>query len=237
MGHIAKVLDLTTSRSLRAAAFKLLAALVAPKVAVPKEADAARRCAAANGYALVDAGGIELLCDLVSSAHESTERRTLAPAATAGHLLTAMGHAEQPKEWYVYPNGYSQDKGKPSTTTTTTTTASSSEATADSSSKQDGAGDGASGGSAVAALLKTDETGRAGPLSKEEVLHLYSRGHVTLVTHCWAAGMAGPLPLWEVRELRWLMAKGSGGLTSYQAGGWRGRQSWVCAVGEPLCLV
>jgi hypothetical protein len=99
VGHLAKVLDLTTSKSLRTAAFRLLAALVAPRAAAAPNSDAARRSAAANGYALVEAGGVELLCDLVASAHESSERRSLAPAATAGHLLTAVGHSEAPKEW------------------------------------------------------------------------------------------------------------------------------------------
>jgi DnaJ family protein C protein 13 len=62
---------------------------------------AAVRAAKANGYLLVDHGGLQLLVDFVAGAHECTERRMAAAAAAgaggaagAGHLITSISHAE-----------------------------------------------------------------------------------------------------------------------------------------------
>ena len=62
----------------------------------------ALRAARANGYALQDAGGLELLVDVVAGAHECTERRAAAvggggQVVGAGHLLTSISH-EQVRE-------------------------------------------------------------------------------------------------------------------------------------------
>jgi DnaJ family protein C protein 13 len=62
---------------------------------------AAVRAAKANGYLLMDHGGLQLLVDFVAGAHECTERRIAAAAAAgaggaagAGHLITSISHAE-----------------------------------------------------------------------------------------------------------------------------------------------
>jgi hypothetical protein len=63
---------------------------------------AAVRAAKANGYLLMDHGGLQLLVDFVAGAHECTERRMAAAgaagaggaAAGAGHLITSISHAE-----------------------------------------------------------------------------------------------------------------------------------------------
>lgn len=58
---------------------------------------AAVRAAKANGYLLLDHGGVELLVDVVAGAHESRERRAAATgpqAAAAGFLITSISHAE-----------------------------------------------------------------------------------------------------------------------------------------------
>lgn len=65
---------------------------------------AAVRAAKANGYLLMDHGGLQLLVDFVAGAHECTERRmaaaaagaggATAAAAGAGHLITSISHAE-----------------------------------------------------------------------------------------------------------------------------------------------
>lgn len=64
---------------------------------------AAVRAAKANGYLLMDHGGLQLLVDFVAGAHECTERRMAAAAAGAaagaaaagaGHFITSISHAE-----------------------------------------------------------------------------------------------------------------------------------------------
>jgi DnaJ family protein C protein 13 len=63
---------------------------------------AAVSAAKANGYLLMDHGGLELLVDLVAGAHECTERRMAAAAAAGaggaaagtGHMITSISHAE-----------------------------------------------------------------------------------------------------------------------------------------------
>ena len=45
-----------------------------------------------------------------------------------------------------------------------------------------------------------------GPVSKAELKQAFARGQVGLGTPFWAAGMAEPLPLASIRELRWLVS-------------------------------
>lgn len=67
----------------------------------PAQATAVK-AAKANGYLLMDHGGLQLLVDFVAGAHECTERRMAAAAAGAagaaaagaGHLITSISHAE-----------------------------------------------------------------------------------------------------------------------------------------------
>jgi DnaJ family protein C protein 13 len=72
----------------------------APGQALTGQQAAALRAAKANGYALLDAGGLELLVAVVAGAHECSERRAAAVAAGgvatvgAGHLLTSISHEQ-----------------------------------------------------------------------------------------------------------------------------------------------
>lgn len=69
---------------------------------LPPAQAAAVKAAKANGYLLMDHGGLQLLVDFVAGAHECTERRMAAAAAGAagaaaagaGHLITSISHAE-----------------------------------------------------------------------------------------------------------------------------------------------
>lgn len=69
---------------------------------LPSAQAAAVKAAKANGYLLLDHGGLQLLVDFVAGAHECTERRMAAAAAGAagaaaagaGHLITSISHAE-----------------------------------------------------------------------------------------------------------------------------------------------
>lgn len=45
-----------------------------------------------------------------------------------------------------------------------------------------------------------------GPVSKAELKQAFAREQVGLGTPLWAAGMAEPLPLASIRELRWLVS-------------------------------
>lgn len=62
-----------------------------------------------------------------------------------------------------------------------------------------------------------DATGRAGPLSKAALRMLHDRGTITDATPMWAAGMASPRPLCDVRELRWMCGTGLGLLGPFDA--------------------
>ena len=57
--------------------------------------------------------------------------------------------------------------------------------------------------------------GQEGPLSKDEIKQGHARGQLHMGTLFWAVGMAQPLPLCDIRELRWLVASRSGGLTPH----------------------
>lgn len=76
---------------------------------LPATQAAAVKSAKANGYLLMDHGGLQLLVDFVAGAHECTERRMAAAAsgaagaavaAGAGHLITSISHAEV-RVWHV----------------------------------------------------------------------------------------------------------------------------------------
>lgn len=74
---------------------------------LPAPQAAAVKAAKANGYLLMDHGGLQLLVDFVAGAHECTERRMAAAAAGAsgaaaagaGHLITSISHAEVGAGW------------------------------------------------------------------------------------------------------------------------------------------
>jgi hypothetical protein len=62
-----------------------------------------------------------------------------------------------------------------------------------------------------------DESGRAGPVSKEALKQLHSRGLVGDGTWVWAAGLGAPRQFGSVRELRWMMSCGLGLMGPFEA--------------------
>ncbi|WIA10346.1 hypothetical protein OEZ85_010538 [Tetradesmus obliquus] len=190
---------------------------------------------AANGYLLMDHGGLQLLVDFVAGAHECTERRLAAAAAAgaggaaagAGHLITSISHAEAPKEWCFYPHGYSPDPQQHATASPAATSSTEAEAQIDPAA--DASGTDTSSPSkqqqqrpefyqvGEEKVPGPDESGRAGPLSKEALRQLHSRGVITHDTWVWAPGMQGPARLSAVRELRWMCCGGLGLLGPFEA--------------------
>ncbi len=134
--HLLRVMDLTLQRSLRHVLLQLMQALVMPRAAMPSsnsnsipdasssngsssggrsaaQQAAALRAAKANGYLLMDNGGLELLVDIVADAHEYGERRLLGTGgqvAGAGALLTSISHAEVRGK----PASYEMQRASPS---------------------------------------------------------------------------------------------------------------------------
>ena len=51
--------------------------------------------------------------------------------------------------------------------------------------------------------------GRLGPITRAEIKQGHARGQLTATTVFWADSMRQPLPLYAVRQLRWLVAQGS----------------------------
>ncbi len=266
IAHLLLVLDLTPRRPLRHALLELVQALLAPR-SVPASnphntssssssssdsssggvgaSSPGARAVRANSYAFMEAGGLELLVDLVAYAHtggsvvegggaaagEAGGRRgpgeaaglaAGGPGSRAGLMLTSVGHDEMPKEWYCYPHGVVelavgggklQEGGK----------ADAADSLADLLGDLQPSGEGIGGDQHVTeqqkqqekqqqeALLgrKVDETGRAGPYTRDEVRQMVSRGSVGQRTLVWAAGMGRPEPLCAVRELRWMLARGA----------------------------
>lgn len=101
-----------------------------------------------------------------------------------------------PKEWYYYPHGYQPEGTQPATPTTPAS---------------------ANGAAAPDAPHPVDEAGRAGPITKDEVKQLVFKGVITPTTHLWAAGMPQPRQFNDIRELRWMSAKGGGLLGPFDA--------------------
>lgn len=64
MAHAMALADRSMDRAARGCLLRLLEALLAPESA--QQDDRARRAAAANGGAFVDAGGVQLAVDLVA---------------------------------------------------------------------------------------------------------------------------------------------------------------------------
>ncbi|GFR46449.1 hypothetical protein Agub_g8023, partial [Astrephomene gubernaculifera] len=248
IAHLVRLYDNTLRRPLRHALLELLAALLAPKCLLTAAAAAgggasvssgtpASRAVRVNSYAFMDAGGLELLTDVVSYAHpggmtlEGTGGgggggATAAAAAAwdqggmtsgpAGRMLTATSHEDMPREWYFYPRGV--------------LAAAAANAVTASLSPGDLLGDGTTENGTTTTPKRTtaapiaelldrtlDETGRAGPYSRDEIRQLVTRGSVHWGTLCWASGMPRPEPLGAVRELRWMLSKGPGRYSSYGA--------------------
>lgn len=128
--HLLQLMDTTRQRSLRHGLLLLVQALVTPRASsgasvVPSSSAgasaehgapgragttaavghaAALRSAKANAYTLMDHGGLQLLVDVVASAHECSERRAAAAGSGAAaalgasngtaHLITSISHAD-----------------------------------------------------------------------------------------------------------------------------------------------
>lgn len=120
--------------------------------------------------------------------------------------LLSLLALQAPKEWYFYPDGY-----HPEHTSKASTAA--------------GAG-AAAAAPAVPSLSYTvgdetvpgpDETGRAGPMSKDALRQLHTKGVITSSSWVWAGGMPAPQQLGRVRELRWMLSSGLGLLGPFDA--------------------
>lgn len=85
------------SRSLRCCLFQLIEALIDPNA----QDERAKRASRANGSAFINAGGIPLCVDLITSAHEAQERSVHVALKT--ELLTAVADEDMKAEWFYYP--------------------------------------------------------------------------------------------------------------------------------------
>lgn len=107
--HLLKVLDWTRNRPLRHSLLQLMQRLVSPACAARAHAAAPagelQRAVEANAAAFIGAGGLEMTVELIATAHDAQERRQYTGVVPIGHLLTADGHEEPPKEWYCMADG------------------------------------------------------------------------------------------------------------------------------------
>ncbi|GIM04041.1 hypothetical protein Vretimale_8678, partial [Volvox reticuliferus] len=262
--HLIHVLDYTLCRRLRHALLELVVALLAPRCLTAASGTAAgaagavtspaARAVRANSYAFMEAGGLELLTDLVAYAHtggaaveggggsssaaggtavvggwgvnaSTAAQRQQQVGAQSGLMLTSVGHDDMPKEWYFYPRGVLPPAtaaltGRPSPSPAAAATDDLiGEELPTAAAAAASATDASESGSGSDTLLgrKPDETGRAGPYTRDEVRQLVSRGSVDMATLCWATGMQRPEPLGSIRELRWMLARGPGRFSPYAA--------------------
>lgn len=92
MAHATALADRSMDRAVRGCLLRLLEALLAPEAA--QGDDKARRAAAANGRAFVEAGGVQLAVDLVAGkGHHSLSgaSQTRLPAQTFAFFLFFAG--------------------------------------------------------------------------------------------------------------------------------------------------
>ncbi|GAX72903.1 hypothetical protein CEUSTIGMA_g358.t1 [Chlamydomonas eustigma] len=219
MLHLLRVMDITTRRPIRQRVLQLLHALLMPETSSPQS----QRSARTNAYSLVGGGGstapgslsgVELLVHLLATAHEdkgAATARLMAASAPSGTpsagiasagmgsarpvaplLLAATAHEEVPHEWWWYPRGFSP-KGDIQDDVTIHQNESS----------------GPGGRLDPHSAPLQDGHGRAGPLSKQEISWLHSKSLISSTsTYFWASGMVSPMPLGQIRELRWWLATG-----------------------------
>ena len=67
------------------------------------------------------------------------------------------------------------------------------------------------------AKVEKMETGLYGGYSRDNILKLYKDGKIDYRTLCWAPGMIEPLPLYQIRELRWKLCEGKSVLNAMEA--------------------
>ena len=63
------------------------------------------------------------------------------------------------------------------------------------------------------------ENGLYGEYSRDNILKLYKEGKIEFNTLCWAPGMIDPVPLHQIRELRWKLCEGKSILNAVEAAG------------------
>lgn len=126
------------------------------------------------------------------------------PSSSCHHCR--LGQA--PKEWYFYPNGYDPQHSAKATIGAAAAAAPAAPAPAASAA-------GYTVGEEV--VPGPDESGRAGPMSKDALRQLHSKGVVSSSTWVWASGMQAPQQLSHVRELRWMLSSGLGLLGPFDA--------------------
>ncbi|KAF5838736.1 hypothetical protein DUNSADRAFT_2280 [Dunaliella salina] len=98
LDHLLRILDHTTRRPVRHQLLLLMAAVLQPKSG--QQSQQVQRVARANGYAVHNAGGTELLVDMAAAAHECTESTTASGGASLAttakpHALDSAGFAAQ----------------------------------------------------------------------------------------------------------------------------------------------
>ncbi|KAK9807966.1 hypothetical protein WJX73_008492 [Symbiochloris irregularis] len=59
------------------------------------------------------------------------------------------------------------------------------------------------------------EEGQQGPLTRDELKQAFAKGQVSRATLMWASGMAHPLPLGAIRQLRWMMSSPPGRMGAF----------------------
>jgi len=198
--HLVALLDSTPLRSLRLHLLRLLHALVVCNGDGGGKSlggNSSEGIARANGDALIAAGVVPLLCDMVAAAHEMSERpSTTAGGSLATAFITDTSYAEEvrAKEWYYFSNkdGTVESGTAPPNLDTNISGEDSNQ--------------------------KTELLGfKVGPVSKKEIRQLASKGTITTSTLFWASDMSEPLPMGVIRELRWWTARGTAPYTPSQA--------------------
>ena len=56
-----------------------------------------------------------------------------------------------------------------------------------------------------------------GEYSRDDILKMHKEGKIDFRTLCWAPGMIEPLPLYQIRELRWKLCEGKSTLNAAEA--------------------
>eukprot|EP00899_Mesostigma_viride_P016162 jgi/Mesvir1/24547/Mv21885-RA.1 len=213
MQHVTMLTDLTNDTTLRHWLALLLRGLVRER---------------GNAAHFVSAGGTELAVDLLTVAHEATEKRSSALIGSST-LIESAESVEPTREWYYETKevsavvGADKDAGagtanksshsSPGPPSTERTLVMRTES-ADASSRLPRASSDVTSLDAVSQLP-------GGTLAlKSELRALLAQGKITLSTRCWARGQspAEAKPLREIRELRWAVSSGSPVLTPEQLG-------------------
>lgn len=153
---------------------------------------------------------------------------SLSPNQLASWVPLSCFILQAPKEWFFYPNSYDPERF---TKNEAPAAAGAGPAPVDGSTPATNPAASPSYQVGDEVVPGADESGRAGPMSKDALRQLHARGVITGSSWVWAAGMASPQQLSQVRELRWMLGSGLGLLGPFDAAlvalqvrgeGWRG---------------